>query len=99
MRCLPSMSPLQPRSTRPRAAAPAAGLRLGPDPSPPADVAAALDEAAQLAARADLSLEQFMRAAWSAYVDGHPGMRQRLETEQLLGQLAELRQRGAVGQA
>lgn len=100
MRQLPAMSPLQPRSARPaRSHAGAAGLRPAPEADPPAAVAEALEEAARLAAAADLPLDEFMRAAWSAYVDGRPGLRQRLETEQLLGQLAELRQRGQVGQA
>ena len=91
------MSPLQPRSGLPRVASPTTSLRPAPEPPPPTDVARALDEAALIATRADLSLEQFMRAAWSAYVDGSPGMRQRLETQQLVAQLAELRGRGQVG--
>ena len=94
------MSPLQPRTVRSRSiSAGGAGLRVAPDPSAPPAVADALTEAAAKASRSGLSLEAFMRAAWSAYVDGHPGMRQRLETEQLVAQLAELRQRGQVGLA
>lgn len=87
------MSPAQPPSIAPAfAAAP-----------PPADVPVALQalltQAAHLATRAGVPLDEFMRAAWSAFVDSLPGLRQRIETEQLIAQLETLRARGAVGQA
>ena len=40
-----------------------------------------------------------MSAAWNAYLDARPGLRQQLEDKQLKAQLRKLRKRGLVGQA
>lgn len=71
--------------------------------SPSADAGDATREQLAGAARAsitdDLSLEDFMRAAWNAYTDARPGLRQYLEDLSLRQQLAELRERGQVADA
>lgn len=60
---------------------------------------ATLHAAAVLAGDADLDLDAWMQAAWTAYVEHRPGLRAHLEEVQLANRLAELRQRGQVGQA
>ncbi len=87
------MSPAQPPSVAPGfVAAP-------PTPDVPVALQDALTHAAHVATRAGVTLDEFMRAAWSAFVDSRPGLRQRIETEQLISQLETLRARGAVGRA
>ena len=63
------------------------------------EVADLLERAAQLAAANGIEAEVFKRAAWNAYLDARPGLRQRLEDKQLKAQLRKLRKRGLVGQA
>ena len=70
-----------------------------PSAPAPTPLREALEHAARLATTAGVPLDEFMRAAWAAFVDSRPGMRQRLETEQLIDQLRTLRARGQVGQA
>ena len=60
---------------------------------------AALHEAAEAAVQAGVDLEPWMQAAWAAYVEHRPGLRQHLEDVQLANQIEELRQRGQVPQA
>ncbi len=60
---------------------------------------AALHEAAEAAVEAGIELEPWMQAAWAAYVEHRPGLRQHIEEVQLASQIDELRQRGQVGQA
>ncbi|MEZ4363627.1 MAG: hypothetical protein R3B48_25850 [Kofleriaceae bacterium] len=55
--------------------------------------------AAAAAVGESLDLEAFVRLAWDAYVDSHPGLREHLATAQLLAQIRELREQGRVGQA
>jgi hypothetical protein len=55
--------------------------------------------AAEAAVTARLDLEDFMRAAWTAYVDSRPGFRDLLADTQLVQQIQELRSQGRVGQA
>jgi hypothetical protein len=58
-----------------------------------------LAAAASAAAAADTPLEDFMRQAWSAYVDSRPGFREQLADAQLMQQIQELRSQGKVGAA
>ena len=63
------------------------------------EVGALLDKAAKIAAANGLEGELFKRAAWNAYLDARPGLRQELEDKQLRAQLRKLRKRGLVGEA
>jgi hypothetical protein len=63
------------------------------------ELAMLLEQAAQLAAANGIEGEVFKRAAWNAYLDAKPGLRERLEDKQLRAQLRKLRQRGLVGSA
>jgi hypothetical protein len=54
---------------------------------------------AQAADVADVDLDAFMHAAWAAYVDARPGLRERLEELRLTAQLEALRERGEMPQA
>jgi hypothetical protein len=58
-----------------------------------------LAEAARVSAERGVDLESFMKAAWSAYMDARPGLREHLETMQTVAQLTEMRRLGRVGQA
>jgi hypothetical protein len=58
-----------------------------------------LAQAAALAARNGADADAFMRAAWSAYIDARPGLREQLEEAQLKSQLDELRKAGRIGEA
>jgi hypothetical protein len=58
-----------------------------------------LRKAAALATANGVSLDVFANAAWQAFVDATPGLRDELETRALLAQLGELRDRGLVGAA
>jgi hypothetical protein len=53
----------------------------------------------QAARRCDVDPDEFVRNAWAAYLDAHPGMREHLEELQLRAQLEELRKSGSMGQA
>ena len=57
------------------------------------------EKAAQISVEKDVDLEDFMTAAWEAYVDARPGYRDHLEFKYTLDQLAELRRQGKVGLA
>lgn len=57
------------------------------------------DALAGAAAATDVSLDEFMRTAWLAYMESRPGLRQRMEAAQLIEQLRALRERGMVGKA
>ena len=63
------------------------------------EVGVLLDKAAKIAAANGLEGELFKRAAWNAYLDARPGLRQELEDKQLRAQLRKLRKRGLVGEA
>lgn len=58
-----------------------------------------LERAAQVAAANGIEGDVFKRAAWNAYLDAKPGLRQRLEDKQLRSHLRKLRKRGLVGSA
>ncbi len=67
-----------------------------------ADVAAMrglLDRAATASIAADVSLDDFMRAAWEAYTATRPGLRDALEVEAMRTRFDELRARGQLAQA
>jgi hypothetical protein len=53
----------------------------------------------QAARRCDVDPDEFVRGAWAAYLDAHPGMREHLEELQLRAQLDELRKSGMMGEA
>jgi hypothetical protein len=55
-----------------------------------------LAQAAALAVERGSELEEFMRAAWNAFVDAQPGLRQQIEEMQLFAEFARLRQSGRM---
>jgi hypothetical protein len=63
------------------------------------EISAILKRAAELAASNSVALETFVQAAWAAYMDAHPGLRQELEDRELLARLDKLRARGQLGTA
>jgi hypothetical protein len=64
-----------------------------------AEVGQLLAQAAQLCVEHGVDLDNFMKGAWSAYVEARPGMREHLEEVQLRDQLTELRRLGRLGEA
>jgi hypothetical protein len=64
-----------------------------------AEIVALLERAAQLAVANDVQGEVFKRAAWNAYLDARPGLREQLEDKQLRAQLRKLRKRGLIASA
>ena len=58
-----------------------------------------LAAAASAAAHAGVDLDAFMSAAWAAFMEARPGLREQLEHLHLLAQLESLRQAGKLGQA
>lgn len=60
---------------------------------------ALLRRAAALAASHGVSLDTFAEAAWAAFLDAQPGLREELEVRALAARLDELRGRGLVGSA
>lgn len=67
--------------------------------SPARELSVLLGRAGELAAKMGVELDAWMRAAWSAYVDARPGLREHLEDMQLIAQLTALRESGRIGQA
>jgi len=53
----------------------------------------------QAARRSDVDADTFIRGAYAAYLEAHPGMKEHLEDLQLKQQLEELRNRGLMGEA
>lgn len=53
----------------------------------------------QAANRCDIDPESFVRAAWGAYFEAHPEMREHLERLQLLDELEQLRKNGRIALA
>ena len=64
-----------------------------------AEVGALLTQAAALCVEHGVDLDNFMKGAWSAYVESRPGMREQLEEMQLRDQLEEIRQSGRMAEA
>jgi hypothetical protein len=50
-------------------------------------------------AAGDADLDSFMRAAWSAFVEARPGLKERLEELRFLAELESLREAGRVPEA
>lgn len=70
-------------------------------PRPPwqTEVGTLLTQAAALCVEQGIDVDNFMKAAWTAYVESRPGMRDYLEELQLRDQLDEIRKLGRMGQA
>ncbi len=71
------------------------GVTRNPDP----ELDTLLLRAAKLAADHGVPVEAFVQAAWSAYLDARPGLREELATKELVDELRELRRRGKLGTA
>ena len=65
----------------------------------PVQVELALASAATLCAEHGVDLEAWMKAAWTAYVEARPGLREELEDARLAAELANLRDAGRLPQA
>lgn len=63
------------------------------------EVVQLLRQAAQLAAERGAESEPFMEAAWEAYLEARPGLREAIEDKELRSRLKKLRKRGLVGSA
>jgi hypothetical protein len=64
-----------------------------------AEVGKLLTRAAALCAEQGVDIDNFMKAAWSAYLEARPGMREQLEEMQLRDQLDEIRKAGRMAEA
>jgi hypothetical protein len=64
-----------------------------------AEVGTLLTQAAALCVEQGIDVDNFMKAAWTAYVESRPGMRDYLEELQLRDQLDEIRKAGRMGEA
>ena len=71
----------------------------GPAPAWAALIDELLERAAALCVEHGVDLDDWMKAAWSAYVEARPGLRAHLEEMHLLAQLDELRKGGRMGEA
>ncbi len=81
-------------------ALPDEALRSGQPGEPDAlEVSTILVHAAGIAVANGVSVEDFVQAAWSAYLDARPELREELEDKELKAQLKKLRKRGLVGTA
>jgi len=85
--------------SQPQPALPESKSQSPPDIGWIRELGALLAKAAQLAAAHGLEGDVFKRAAWDAYLDARPGLRQELEDKQLKAQLRKLRKLGLVGSA
>lgn len=63
------------------------------------DLDRVLARAAKLAAQTGIPSDEFMAAAWQAFLDSHPGMREQLEDKALRSELKKLRKRGLIASA
>jgi predicted translin family RNA/ssDNA-binding protein len=64
-----------------------------------ADANMAMSRAAESAARLDIDLDGFMQAAFAAYLEANPAVRERVEATYLLEQLDDMRRRGVLASA
>ena len=62
-------------------------------------VEAALIDAAMLATQTGVGLDGFMKAAWSAYLETHPEVHEKIERQALIKHLKMLRRTGKIGLA
>lgn len=58
-----------------------------------------LQRAAEAAASEGVSSDEFVNAAWQAYLAANPGMREELEEKALRSQLKKLRKAGLIATA
>ena len=58
-----------------------------------------LKQAARLAAESGVDKETFLRRAFNIFLDANPGLRQELEDQRVVDELAELREAGRIAQA
>ncbi len=58
-----------------------------------------LGKAAELCTAEGVEQEAFMTAAWAAFLDASPGLREELADKELATQLGALRERGLIGSA
>ena len=58
-----------------------------------------LRKAAELSAGQDIPSETFMAAAFNAYLEARPGLREELEDKELKTQLRKLRKQGLIAMA
>lgn len=58
-----------------------------------------LTRAAEAAVASGVELETFMNAAWTAFMDQRPGLREHLEHQHMVEQLEALRAQGKLAQA
>lgn len=63
------------------------------------ELEALLAHAADLSARQDVPQEVFMAAAWNAYLEARPGLREQIEERELRSQLKKLRKQGLIASA
>lgn len=105
---IPSKHPSLEATFSARAASTAAGSSTpespledaGPaEPTTLEQLDAHLASAALAASASGVNLDEFIRQAWSAYVDARPGLREHLADAQLVQQIQELRSAGKVGLA
>lgn len=61
-----------------------------------AEVSQLLSHAAELCVQHGVDVDNFLKIAWSAYVESRPGMREHLEELQLREQLDALRKLGRL---
>lgn len=59
----------------------------------------ALIDAAMLATQTGVGLDVFMKAAWSAYLETHPEVHEKIERQALIKHLKMLRRTGKIGLA
>jgi predicted translin family RNA/ssDNA-binding protein len=64
-----------------------------------ADANMAMSRAAESAARLDIGLDSFMQAAFAAYLEANPAVRERVEATHLMKQLDDMRRRGVLATA
>ena len=64
-----------------------------------AEVGKLLSRAATLCVEQGIDVDNFMKAAWSAYIEARPGMREQLEEMHLRDQLEEIRKAGRMAEA
>jgi hypothetical protein len=63
------------------------------------DIQGLLERAAELAGSQGIESEQFMAAAWQAYLASHPAVREELEDKALRSELRKLRKLGLIASA
>lgn len=68
-------------------------------PNDLSELEALLAHAADLSVRHDLPQEAFMAAAWNAYLEARPGLREKIEERELRTHLKKLRKQGLIASA